>query len=92
MHLDKELHLLAVNNFNTSLRFDPYFPFTYYHRGRAWAMLGQYITAFSDFDEAIRLKSDSVSAYFERGVWKGELGQFTSDAMIMNSCINHISF
>ena len=49
---------------------------TYVLRGNANYKLGLYDAAISDYDMAIRLKSDDAGAYNNRGTAKAELGQY----------------
>ena len=49
---------------------------TYFLRGTAKLELGLYHEAISDYDKAIRLKSDYADAYIGRGLAKGELKEY----------------
>ena len=48
---------------------------TYLNKGMVLYNDGNYLSAISDFDEAIHLKSEYASAYYNRGLAKNILGR-----------------
>ncbi|MCP5038699.1 MAG: tetratricopeptide repeat protein, partial [Rhodobacteraceae bacterium] len=49
---------------------------TYNNRGRAYSKLGEYDTAVTNFDQAIRLSPGFSLAYYNRGKAQVELGKY----------------
>lgn len=57
----------AIQEYDQSLRLNPYNGNAYYHRGVARLTLGQVRAAIQDFDRAIELDPDHSQAYYQRG-------------------------
>ena len=64
----------AIEYFNNAIKLQPEYAKTYYNRGIAYHVLGQYQRAIEDYSEAIRLKEDYVNAFYNRGTAYLNLG------------------
>ncbi len=64
-----------MEDFDKTLRLDPYYAIAYSNRGLIYFVLHQNQRAIEDFDQAIRLDPDMSAAYGGRGVAYYELGQ-----------------
>jgi len=58
----------AIYYYNQALRINPLYTKAYYHRGNAYAKLGQYQPAIEDFNVAILRNPNEVLYYNNRGV------------------------
>ena len=65
----------AISACDMALRLKPDYAETYYNRGTAKTLIGEYETAIADFDEAIRLNPEFVEAHCNRGLTKISLSQ-----------------
>ena len=58
--------LKAINDFTQAIEHDPKNADTYYHRGRAYAKIGEDYLAINDYTVAIKLKRKNSAAFFAR--------------------------
>jgi len=65
----------VIDEFNKKLRLHPDHPTLYYHRGLAYAKIGQYQKAIQDFNMAIQLKPDYIEALNTRGLIYAQYNQ-----------------
>ena len=65
----------AISAYDMALRLKPDYAETYYNRGTAKTLIGEYETAIADFDEAIRLNPEFVEAHYNRSQTKVSLSQ-----------------
>ncbi|RKU39374.1 hypothetical protein C6496_01165 [Candidatus Poribacteria bacterium] len=68
----------SISAYDMALRLKPDFAETYYNRGTAKTLIGEYETAIADFDEAIHLNPEFVEAHYNRGIAKLALNQSES--------------
>ncbi|MGD0021789.1 MAG: tetratricopeptide repeat protein [Smithellaceae bacterium] len=65
-----------IEYLNEAIRLKPGDAEAYVNRGHAYAKLGEYQRAITDYNEAIRLKPDFSTAYNHRGIVYNNLGQY----------------
>ncbi|MCU0848378.1 MAG: tetratricopeptide repeat protein [Spirochaetes bacterium] len=58
----------AIEEFNTAIKKDPADSSSYYHRGTAYRLKGDYSRAVSDFTSAIKLSPGYANAYNDRAI------------------------
>lgn len=68
----------AIEYLSEAIRLKPDYADAYHRRGFAYALLGQYQRALTDYDKTIHLKPDSSYAYRSRGIAYGNLKQYQS--------------
>ncbi len=73
---NEEKFMEAIDEYDESIRLEPYNAIVYNNRGTSYARLGQHQIAIKDFDEAIRLDPQYVLAYNNRGIAYATLGEF----------------
>lgn len=58
----------AIEDFDTALKINPSFFYTYVNRGIVYGKVGKFNEAIADFDSALRLKPDYGEAYYYRAI------------------------
>ena len=67
---------LAINEYTTAIRLNPYASASYNNRGVAYHNLGQYERSIQDYDKAIQIDPTYALAYNNRGVAYHNLNQY----------------
>lgn len=68
---------LAMENYNKSLKINPYFAAAYLSRGERIFYNGDKVGAMADFQKTIEIEPDNHSAYYWRGQAKASLKDFS---------------
>lgn len=76
LRLDNNQPDQAMNDFETSIKFDPSRWRAYHNRGYVWASRGDFKKALEDFDRTIVMSPDYAKAYFNRGEIYFAQGEF----------------
>ena len=68
-------HQRAMNDYDTSIKLDPYYPYAYINRGNTYAEFRLYQKAIENFDKAIEADPYKARAYYNKGVVLRNSGQ-----------------
>ena len=77
----REYYKKEIAKFTDDLILYPADYYTYLNRGALFSYLGFYVNAISDYDQALKLKSDIPEAYFNRSIAKARF-LYTYDSCI----------